>query len=178
MEIISTKIDGIYIIKNRVITDKRGIFYKTYNKDIFKENNLCTKFRESYYSISKKNVIRGMHFQMPPFDHEKLVYVPKGRIIDVVLDMRKRSKTFSEYINVELSEANRLSIYIPRGCAHGFKSVEDNTITVYNVATGYNSDYDTGIRWDSFGMDWQVENPIISDRDNSFRCFSEYNNPF
>lgn len=178
MRALATKIKGVYIIKNKIRADQRGLFYKTYNENIFDEYNLCTQFKESYYSISKQGVIRGMHFQLPPFDHEKLVYVPKGRIMDVVLDIRKSSITFGEYINVELSEENRLSIYIPKGCAHGFKSLEDNTITVYNVTTVYNSDYDSGIRWDSFGMDWKIENPIISDRDSSFKGLEEFSTPF
>ncbi|SKC69918.1 dTDP-4-dehydrorhamnose 3,5-epimerase [Maledivibacter halophilus] len=178
MKTLPTRIKDVYIIKSKIRTDKRGAFYKTYNENIFKEYNLCTEFKESYYSISKKDVIRGMHFQLPPFDHEKLVYVPKGKIIDVVLDMRKKSQTFGEYVDIELSEKNKLSIYIPKGCAHGFKSLEDNTITVYNVSTAYNPDYDSGVRWDSFGMDWEIDNPIVSNRDKGFKDFAEFRIPF
>ncbi|MCT4565418.1 MAG: dTDP-4-dehydrorhamnose 3,5-epimerase [Maledivibacter sp.] len=178
MKIVTTKIDGVVMIKNRVFNDNRGIFCKTYNKDIFEKYNLCTEFKESYYSISRKNVIRGMHFQLPPFDHDKLVCVPKGKILDVILDLRKKSRTFGQYISAELSEYNRFSIYIPRGCAHGFKSYEDNTILINSTTTVYNPEYDTGIRWDSFGMDWKIKNPIISDKDNSLQYFSEFENPF
>lgn len=178
MEIITTKINGVFIIINKIFKDKRGVFCKTYNKDIFSQYNLCTEFNENYYSISKKNVIRGMHFQLPPFDHEKLVCVPQGKILDVILDLRKNSKTFGQYISVGISENNRLSIYIPKGCAHGFKAYEDNTILVNSTATVYNPDYDTGIRWDSFGMDWEIENPIISHKDSCLPCLSEFENPF
>jgi dTDP-4-dehydrorhamnose 3,5-epimerase len=178
MEIIETKLNGVYIIDNLQFEDNRGVFCKTYHEDFFVKNELCSNFKESYYSTSQANVIRGMHFQSPPYDHEKLVYVPNGEILDVVLDLRKKSKTFGEHISVNLSEENRRSIYIPKGLAHGFKSLKDNTITVYNVATVYNSDYDTGIRWDSFGMDWKVENPIISKRDQKFIEFNEFESPF
>lgn len=168
MEIIKTKIDGVYIIKNSVINDIRGTFTKTYNEEVFNGFDINKSFKESYYTVSKKNVIRGMHFQKPPFDHEKLVYVPKGKIIDVILDLRQDSDTYKRFISVEISESNGYSMYIPKGLAHGFKSLMDNTIAVYQVSTIYNPIYDSGIRWDSFGMDWNVKSPIISDRDKSF----------
>lgn len=168
MEIIKTEIDGVYIIKNNRFEDERGLFVKTYHYNVFKENNLCTDFKESYYSVSKKNTIRGMHFQKTPFEHDKLVYVANGKILDVVVDLRKESKTFKKFISVEISRENAYSIYIPKGCAHGFLALEDNTITIYNVSTVYNAGADSGIRYDSFGMDWRVKEPIISERDKSF----------
>jgi dTDP-4-dehydrorhamnose 3,5-epimerase/CDP-3, 6-dideoxy-D-glycero-D-glycero-4-hexulose-5-epimerase len=121
-----------------------------------------------------------MHFQLPPNDHEKLVYVPKGEIMDVVLDLRKNSKTFGEYINILLSSNNHRSIYISKGLAHGFKSRINNTITVYNVSSVYNKNSDYGIRYNSFGYNWNIKNPIISLRDNSFITFNNFkkNNPF
>lgn len=121
-----------------------------------------------------------MHFQMPPHDHEKLVYVPIGAILDVVLDLRKESETYMKHFSVELTDNNYKSIFIPKGCAHGFKALEDNTITVYNVATEYNANADMGIKYDSFGYNWQLEAPILSNRDIDFLTFKEYmiNNPF
>jgi dTDP-4-dehydrorhamnose 3,5-epimerase len=117
---------------------------------------------------------------MPPSDHEKLVYVPVGSILDVVVDLRKKSLTYKKFISVELSAANRKSIFIPKGLAHGFRSMEDNTITVYNVATEYDSKSDQGILFDSFGFDWQSEQVIMSSRDKEFMSLDRFceNNPF
>lgn len=178
MEILSTKIEGVFVIHRGYTYDAGGSFYKSYSKDIFKRHNLSTNFKESYYSISKKDVIRGMHFQLPPYDHEKLVYVIKGSILDVVLDLRKNSNTYGRYISIELLEKNGLSVYVPRGCAHGFRSLENESIVVYNVTTIYDSDSDTGIRWDSFGMEWEIENPIVSKKDSHLTSFSKYKSPF
>jgi dTDP-4-dehydrorhamnose 3,5-epimerase len=121
-----------------------------------------------------------MHFQLPPNDHEKLVFVPSGKIMDVVVDLRKNSPTFQQHIAVELSAENKKSIFIPKGLAHGFKSLEDHTMTVYNVATEYNPSSDAGIHYDTFGFDWQTENPILSKRDLEFQSLNEFcvTNPF
>ena len=164
-------LDGVYLIENFNSTDDRGLFVKTFNKNEFCKKGLNFEIRESYYSINRNNVIRGMHFQVPPHDHEKLVFVASGSIIDVVLDLRKKSSTFGQYMQIELSAENKNSIFIPKGFAHGFKSLENNTITVYNVATEYNSNADMGIKYDSFGYNWQFKNPIISKRDESFIAF-------
>lgn len=180
MNIEKTALEGVYIINNFVAQDERGTFVKTFNLNDFENNNLNFDIRESYYSISRKNVIRGMHFQLPPSDHEKLVYVPFGSILDVVVDLRKKSLTYKKFISIELSASNRKSIFIPKGLAHGFKSMAENTITVYNVATEYDSKADQGIKFDSFGFDWEAKDIIISARDTGFMtldCFCE-NNPF
>jgi dTDP-4-dehydrorhamnose 3,5-epimerase/CDP-3, 6-dideoxy-D-glycero-D-glycero-4-hexulose-5-epimerase len=178
MNIEKTELEGVYIINNFNASDDRGLFVKTFNKNFFTNNNLEFSIKESYYSISNKNVIRGMHFQLPPNDHEKLVFVLKGSIIDVVLDLRRNSKSFKNFISIELSSENRKSIYIPKGLAHGFKSMEDNTITFYSVGSEYDSKSDSGIKYDSFGFDWEVENPIISIRDLHFDGIHDFNSPF
>tara|TARA_B100000780_G_C20885321_1_gene352279 strand:+ start:51 stop:593 length:543 start_codon:yes stop_codon:yes gene_type:complete len=180
MTIEKTKIEGVYIINNWNVIDDRGLFVKIFNKKQFQESGINFEIKESYYSISKKDVIRGMHFQLPPHDHEKLVYVASGEVIDVVIDLRKNSSTYKEHISVKLSSENKKSIFIPKGLAHGFKSLKNGTITVYNVATGYKNISDGGISYDSFGFDWGVINPIISQRDCSFNTLKEFNetNPF
>lgn len=180
MKMITTEIEGVYIIENFHAKDNRGSFTKTFHRNFFKDNNLCFEFCESYFSINNKNVIRGMHFQLPPHDHAKLVYVPKGKILDVILDIRKNSSTYGKAISVELSGENNRSIYIPKGCAHGFKSLEDDTITVYNVSTIYNNESDFGILYNSFDYKWDISNPILSERDSSFIRFEEFKkkNPF
>lgn len=178
MKLIDTKLEGVFIIKNMVFEDQRGTFCKTFNSEVFSENSLCNNFKESYYSISKKDVIRGMHFQLPPYDHHKLVYVPYGEVMDVILDLRRNSDTYGEYINVNLSAENRNSIYISKGLAHGFKALKNNTITVYNVSTVYNEDSDSGIHWNSFGFNWNVNNPIISKKDQNLTKFNNFDTPF
>lgn len=180
MKLIKTEIEGVFIIENFHASDDRGSFTKTYHKEFFQKNELCTDFRESYFSVSKKNVIRGMHFQLPPHDHEKLVYVAKGEVIDVILDLRKESRTYGKAISIILNESNQRSVYIPKGLAHGFKSIQDNTIMIYNVSTVYNNKSDFGICYDSFNFNWEVESPIISDRDKALITFEEFkdSNPF
>ncbi len=180
MTIESTILEGVFIINNFSALDERGLFVKTFNKNTFDEVSLSLDIKESYFSISQKNVIRGMHFQLPPYDHEKLVFVPVGSIMDVVVDLRKNSVTYKKHLSVELSALNRKSIFIPKGLAHGFKSLVNDTITVYNVATEYNKKADTGIHYNSFGFDWQLKNPIISRRDETFNGLDSfcYNNPF
>jgi dTDP-4-dehydrorhamnose 3,5-epimerase/CDP-3, 6-dideoxy-D-glycero-D-glycero-4-hexulose-5-epimerase len=139
---------------------------------------MSTDFKENYYSISGKNVIRGMHFQIPPFEHVKVVYLNQGKIFDVVLDLRKDSTTFGQYYSIIISFDNPIMIYIPVGCAHGFLSLEDNSIVSYLQTSSYNKESDTGIRWDSFGMNWNAIDPIISERDKSFQRFDDFQSPF
>jgi dTDP-4-dehydrorhamnose 3,5-epimerase/CDP-3, 6-dideoxy-D-glycero-D-glycero-4-hexulose-5-epimerase len=180
MKIERTEIEGVFIIDNFNAADDRGLFVKSFNKNTFKENNLDFEIRESYYSISNKNVIRGMHFQLPPYDHEKLVYVPKGSILDVIVDLRKKSKTYKQHISINLSEENKKSIFIPKGLAHGFKSMKDGTITVYNVASEYNADFDSGIKFDSFDFNWDSKDIVMSNRDKEFQSLDSFceTNPF
>ena len=180
MKIKRTEIKGVYIINNFNEADERGSFVKTFNKKLFKRDNLSFEIRESYYSISNKNVIRGMHFQLPPYDHEKLVYVTKGSILDVIVDLRKTSKTYKQNLSINLSEDNKKSIFIPKGIAHGFKSIKDGTITVYNVATEYNANFDSGIKYDSFNFNWDTKDILMSNRDKQFKSLDSFceNNPF
>ena len=178
MEKQNTKIEGLYLIKTKILYDNRGKFVKIFHNQSFNELGLNTNFVESYYSISDENVIRGMHFQIPPEDHNKLVYVPEGKIIDVVLDIRKKSKTFGKFETFELSSQNGYYVYIPKGCAHGFLSLEHNTNVTYMQTTIYNKICDKGIRYDSFGFDWNCKNPIISDRDKGLPEFSGYKSLF
>lgn len=159
-------------------SDDRGAFVKTYQNSIILENGINFQVQESYFSISKKDVIRGMHFQTPPHDHQKIVFCPSGKILDVLLDLRKSSPTYGKYFAQELSAENHLALYIPKGFAHGFKALTENAMTYYLVSSEHNSASDTGIRYDSFGMQWDNDNPIISYRDSQFDTFDNYNSPF
>lgn len=178
MKIINALIPGLNIIEPKIFEDKRGKFIKVFSDNLFAKNKLNIDIKEVYYSISHKNVIRGMHFQIPPYDHIKIVFVSRGSIIDVVLDIRKNSPTYGKYFSINLSDKNGKVLFIPKGLAHGFKALEDNTIVNYMQTTCYSSEHDKGIRYDSFGFDWKCENPKISDRDKAFPKLKEFNTPF
>jgi len=171
MKIENTFIEGLKLICLNEFKDLRGSFIKVFNQDFFAQNGLSTDFKESYYSISAKNVLRGMHFQIPPADHTKLVYLNQGKIVDVVLDIRKNSSTYGQYFSIEITDESPVLIYIPVGCAHGFLSLEDHTMVTYMQTSCYDSNCDKGINYKSFGMDWEIDNPIISARDSGFPDF-------
>jgi len=177
MKIEHTNFDDLYTINYKSFTDSRGEFVKTIHEETFAEAGVDWKFTESFYSLSHKNVIRGMHFQFPPHSHDKLVYVVTGKIIDVVLDIRNNSNTFGKCFAVEISAEKRNAIYIGKGFAHGFLSLEDNTIVEYHTTTSQNRDAEGGIKWDSFNFDWGVTDPILSERDSSFKGF-DLANPY
>lgn len=178
MIIEDTSIVGLKIINCKIVDDNRGSFLKTFNNELFKSHDINFNIKETYYSISHKNVIRGMHFQIPPHDHIKLVYVPAGSILDVVLDLRNGSPTYGETFSCVLSANNGKAILVPKGLAHGFKSLADKTITTYMQTSCYEPNYDCGIRYDSLNFDWHCETPIISKRDLSFGTLNDFNSLF
>jgi len=178
MKIIDTEIFGLKIIEPRVFEDIRGKFIKTFTDDFFQEAGLDIEIKETYYSLSNRDVIRGMHFQTPPYDHIKIVYVPHGKIVDVVLDIREGSPSYGQFFSIELSSENNKILVIPKGLAHGFKSLEDNTNVTYMQTTSYAPNNDDGIRYDSFGFDWNCSHPKLSDRDLGLSKFKEFKSPF
>ena len=178
MEFIKTDFEGLYVIKNQIFGDSRGAFIKKYNSELFEENGIFFELQEQYYTLSQKDVVRGMHFQIPPYDHSKLVYVIRGSILDVAFDLRKGSDTYGKCFSFVLNGQENTSLFFPKGFAHGFKSLEDNTLMMYNVSSGYHKECDCGISWDSIGFDWDIENPILSDRDKTFPAFKDFISPF
>jgi len=178
MKLIETKIKGAFVLFDEFKEDSRGGFCKFYNEQIFKSNNLDFNPKEIYYNFSNKNVIRGMHFQSPPHDHKKLIKCISGKILDVILDIRKESPTYLKYDTISLTENDGKSIFLPKGIAHGFLSLVDNTIVLYNVSSVYNINYDKGILWNSFGFDWPCNSPIISKRDQNLDNVNLFKSPF
>ena len=178
MEIINTRFEGVYLIKAFFHEDMRGSFFKLIDKTIFLEKKLDYTFKECFYSSSRKDVIRGMHFQIPPYEHTKLVYVLSGAIHDVILDIRKNSPTYGEHDSFKIESGNRTLLYVPNGFAHGFKALEDNTTVIYFTNLPHSKEHDAGIRYDSFGFEWNIKNPIISERDQDFTTFKEFKSPF
>lgn len=173
-----TAIEDLYVVNHTISYDARGSFSKNFQKSIFIEKDLKCDFSEGYYTSSKKNVIRGMHFQSPPYDHEKLVTVISGAIIDVVLDIRKSSKTYGAYFSIHLSSEDARSLYIPKGLAHGFGVLSENAVIQYLVTSEYNASNDNGVLFNSFGFSWPINSPIISDRDFTFPVFEQLASPF
>lgn len=178
MKVEKTEIPGLLRLSNPKFTDRRGDFVKVFSLSSLPHDQAADVFCESFYSRSNRNVIRGMHFQLPPFEQQKLVYVTEGTILDVVVDLRMESPSFGKFIKIELNAYGE-SLLIPKGCAHGFLTLSDSATVVYNVTSNYSSDHDSGIRWDSFGFDWNgVEDPIMSDRDKNFLSLDQFNSPF
>ena len=169
----STALPGVVLLDNFVSEDRRGAFVKTFHAGDFQGLGLAVDFRESYYSVSHRDVIRGMHFQLPPHAHDKLVYVTQGEIVDVVVDLRADSPTYRQHVALPLA-AHRHAVYIPRGCAHGFLTLSDTATVVYAVTGVYAPAADAGIRWDSIGYEWPVSAPIVSDRDAGFLSLADF----
>ena len=147
MELIKTSIDGLLIIKPDVFKDDRGYFYESYNKERFAKAGLMMDFVQDNESKSDKGVLRGLHFQKPPFAQGKLVRVIKGSVMDVAVDLRKDSPTYGKWESVVLTEENKLQFWIPEGFAHGFVALEDNTIFNYKCTNVYNKESEGSILW-------------------------------
>jgi dTDP-4-dehydrorhamnose 3,5-epimerase/CDP-3, 6-dideoxy-D-glycero-D-glycero-4-hexulose-5-epimerase len=177
MKVLPTELAGVFILKPNVFEDARGSFVKTYHEELFASCGIRFAPKEEFFSVSRKNVLRGMHFQRPPTAHDKLVYCPVGKVLDVVLDLRPTAKGV-RCIARELSAANREMLFIPVGCAHGFLTLEDNSMMVYQTSTVHSPPHDAGVLWNSFGFDWPVKNPILSERDLKFPALSEFQSPF
>lgn len=178
MQIEALPLAGAYLITLPSSADVRGTFVKTFHETNLGAAGIQFTLRESYFSFSHKDVIRGMHFQLPPHEHSKVVFCPQGAILDVIVDLRRTSGTYGQYYATELSADNHKAYFIPEGFAHGFKALTDNAMTYYLVSSEYSKEHDTGIHYDSFGFDWGVADPIISARDLSFGTLSEFESPF
>lgn len=173
-----TKLPGCFELCPRVLDDDRGRFVKTFHRDSFERLGLCADWAERYYSVSQPNVIRGFHFQLPPHEHEKLVYCITGRVLDVAVDLRMGSPTYGLHAQVELSAKRANLLYLPPGLAHGFCTVDEPATMIYNVTSIYQPTSDTGIRWDSAGIVWPLSAPNLSDRDRHFSSLSEFDGHF
>lgn len=178
MEIRPTSIAGCLEIIPPCFQDQRGSFVKTYQRDFFKEHFLVTDWQEEYYSVSQKGVLRGLHFQTPPHDHEKLVHCASGKAFDVVVDLRVGSPTFGAHHTVQLDATGANMLYIPRGLAHGFMALEEGTLMMYRVASLHAPAHDAGILWNSCGIVWPDVSPILSERDMRWPSLADYSSPF
>lgn len=162
-------IPDIILIQPEVFPDTRGCFFEIFKESEFNNANLPVRFYQDNFSFSKKNVIRGLHYQKHPKTQSKIVTVLKGRIWDVAVDIRRNSSTYLKWISLELNDENRSMLYIPPGFAHGFLALSDDVHLLYKCTNEYDSKLDAGIRWDDpdIGIRWPVKNQILSDKDKS-----------
>lgn len=180
MEILETKIKDLLIIKPRVFEDARGYFFESYNKDVFTKHQIHVDFIQDNQSLSHRGVLRGLHFQSPPFAQGKLVRVITGAVLDVAVDIRKNSPTYGEHVTIELTEENKTMFYIPPGFAHGFATLRDNTIFSYKCTQTYHKESEGTVLWNDSDLkiDWQLENPLLSDKDMNGIIFKSFESPF
>jgi len=172
-----TFIEGLYVIELSPFNDNRGQLLKPFSKSIFIEGApsvINTEIKEVWFTKSKLNVIRAMHLQVGTLACEKIVSIIKGRVLDVILDIRGNSPTYGKYFEIELSEATPQSLYIPIGCAHGYKVLQDESIVMYMSTQIHSAVDDVGIYYNSFGYDWQLADPIISEKDAKLPDFGEF----
>lgn len=175
MRIEKTEILGLLILEPQVFSDERGFFMETYSRDRYREAGIEAEFVQDNLSCSKQGVVRGLHYQAPPFAQGKLVSVLRGRVLDVAVDIRAGSPTYGNYVAVELSADNHKQFWIPAGFAHGFVSLEDETLFAYKCTALYSKEHDRGIRWNdpAVGIDWGVDTPIVSEKDQAHPLLSE-----
>ncbi|MCL1851302.1 MAG: dTDP-4-dehydrorhamnose 3,5-epimerase [Bacteroidetes bacterium] len=173
-------ISGLRLIQPDIYNDARGYFFESYNYETFKNLGIEDIFVQDNQSVSKKNVIRGLHFQMPPFAQAKLVRVVKGAALDVVVDIRKESPTYGQHLSVLLNDENQLQLYIPVGFAHGFAALEDDTLFAYKCSNLYHKDSEQSLLFNDkdLNINWNIENPIVTDKDLQAICFKDFISPF
>ncbi|QNF28474.1 dTDP-4-dehydrorhamnose 3,5-epimerase [Metabacillus elymi] len=173
-----TKLPGCFEIIPDKFEDKRGTLIKVFHKDIFLEKHLEVEFAEEYYSISDKDVLRGLHFQLPPKDQVKLVSCISGEVFDVVVDLRLGSPTYGVFETFHLSAKKASMVYIPKGLAHGFYVCKEPAIMLCKTSTVFSPEYDHGIHWSSLDIPWPNKTPKISEKDSKLPIFNQFNSPF
>tara|TARA_B110000003_G_scaffold272020_1_gene307145 strand:+ start:431 stop:979 length:549 start_codon:yes stop_codon:yes gene_type:complete len=182
MKITKTSISGLVIIEPKVFNDSRGYFYEPYNKSKFNKLIGEINFVQDNESKSSKGVLRGFHFQKPPYDQAKLVRCINGEVMDIALDLRKKSNTYGKYEKVILSGENKKQFFIPRGFAHAFLVLSETAIFSYKVDNIYAPEFDSGVSWNDPNLliDWGINELelIISEKDKSLSFLSEFNSPF
>jgi dTDP-4-dehydrorhamnose 3,5-epimerase len=181
MEIIQTGIRDLLVLKPRVFGDDRGYFYESFNTKLFQEKTgVKVDFVQDNESESIQNVVRGLHLQAPPFAQGKLVRVVRGSVLDVAVDIRKGSPTYGKHFKAELNEENHLMMWIPAGFAHGFSVLRDKTVFLYKCTDFYNKESERTIQWNdpALGIDWMINNPVVSGKDQQGTLFKNFESPF
>jgi dTDP-4-dehydrorhamnose 3,5-epimerase len=180
MNIIKTSLPGLLLIEPGLFGDERGYFFESYNQRVFAEAGLDMVFMQDNESCSGKGVLRGLHFQEPPFEQGKLVRVARGSVLDVSVDIRRGSPTYGKYAAFQLTGGNKHMLWIPPGFAHGFLTLEDETIFLYKCTNVYNRGSENAVRWNDPVLDiqWGIEDPVVSEKDHSAPLFDQLQSPF
>jgi dTDP-4-dehydrorhamnose 3,5-epimerase len=180
MLIEKNHIEGLVVIKPDVFEDERGYFFESYNEERFRQLGIEVRFLQDNESKSGKDVLRGLHFQVPPYEQGKLVRVIKGAVLDVAVDLRKSSPTYGHWASIELSEKNKWMYWIPSGFAHGFLTLEENTIFFYKCTQVYHKESERGIFWNDSDLRirWGIDKPLISEKDKIAGKFRDFLSPF
>ena len=182
MNLVKTKLDGLIVLKPTVFKDNRGYFMESYNQKNINKLLGNVNFVQDNESESSRGVLRGLHFQMPPYTQAKLVRCLKGSVLDVVLDLRKDSKTYGIFETISLTEENKKQLFIPKGFAHGFIVLSKSAILSYKVDNYYNPESESGIIWNDpdLNIDWKINKNeiIVSEKDKNLPTFNEIINPF
>ncbi len=180
MEVTETELKGLFVLKPKVFEDERGYFFESYSKKLFKDAGLDLDFVQDNQSLSQKGVLRGMHFQNPPHAQGKLVRVITGAVLDVVVDIRKDSKTFGKWYGLELTEKNKWMMYVPPGFAHGFLTLENNTVFSYKCTNFYNKASEGCLLWNDkdVNINWNFDKPLLSAKDLEGKSFKDLESMF
>lgn len=175
MQLTKTPFEGLLEIKPTIFEDNRGWFFEFYNEKLFHEHGITTRFVQENQSFSRKNVIRGLHLQVPPYEQAKLVAVISGKVLDVVVDLRADSKTFGQVYSSILDDQRHNMLFVPEGFAHGFAALED-TVFFYKCSSHYHPRYETGIAWNdpSLAIDWPIDEPVISEKDSQLPFYEDF----
>ncbi|WP_031482077.1 dTDP-4-dehydrorhamnose 3,5-epimerase [Maridesulfovibrio frigidus] len=181
MNLIETEFPGLVVIEPKVFRDERGFFLESFNRPFFLENGLPVDFVQDNHAYSRGiGVLRGLHFQLPPNAQAKLVWVTRGAVNDVVVDLRKGSPTYLKAYQIELSAENFRRLFIPKGFAHGYETLTEESEFMYKVDAGYAPRSEAGIRWDDpdLAIEWKAKNPVLSEKDNKLKSLSQFDSPF
>lgn len=180
MEIIKTNLDGLLVIHPKVFSDSRGYFFESYKKEVLEKNGITAEFVQDNISKSKKNTVRGLHYQVGKYAQGKLCQVLTGRILDVALDIRFNSPTYGKHFSQELSEDNHSMLWIPPGFAHGFSVLSDEAIFMYKCTSYYNKENERAILYNDpeLNIDWKIEEPVVSEKDLNAKLFKDTERDF
>lgn len=180
MTIIEEPMPGLLLLEPRVFRDGRGYFFESFNALQALAAGIACDFVQDNQSLSSRGVLRGLHFQAPPYAQDKLVRVIRGAVNDVVVDIRKNSPTFGQHYTAHLSADNFRMLFVPVGFAHGFETLEDDTIFQYKCSNYYNKASEGGLRWNdpTLQIKWELENPLVSDKDQELPFWNQFESPF
>jgi dTDP-4-dehydrorhamnose 3,5-epimerase len=180
MQVIATPIPDLFVVQPKVFEDPRGYFFESYNRNSFAQHKIDLEFIQDNQSLSQTGVLRGLHFQAPPYAQGKLVRVITGSVLDIAVDIRKNSATYGKHFPIVLNEKNKTMLWIPPGFAHGFLTLADNTIFSYKCTNVYNKDSEGSILWNdpAIGIDWGVTSPQLSEKDKEAKLFKDLKSPF